>query len=106
PDLPVLDPCNYTVAFGQVAAHWQIERQDALLGYLQSWLSHSINAAVKLIPLGQTVGQQLLLTLSPQVLKSQDAIAQLTDDELVCCSWGATLASMNHETQYTRLFRS
>ncbi|NEO87784.1 MAG: urease accessory protein UreF, partial [Spirulina sp. SIO3F2] len=42
--MPVLDPCNYTVAFGQVAAHWQIERQDALLGYLQSWLSHSINA--------------------------------------------------------------
>lgn len=101
-----LDPCNYAVAFGQVAAHWHINRQDALLGYLQSWLTHNINAAVKLIPLGQTVGQQLLLTLSPQLMAAQDAIVQLTDTELVGCSWGTTLASMNHETQYSRLFRS
>ncbi|MGB0561608.1 MAG: urease accessory protein UreF [Spirulinaceae cyanobacterium] len=104
--LPTLDPCNYAIAFGIVAALWQIEPATALLGYLQGWLTHWLTTAVKLIPLGQTTGQQVLLALSADVLAAQEAIAALEDAELVSCSWGASLASMNHETQYTRLFRS
>lgn len=104
--LLTLQPCNYAIAFGYIAAHWQIEREMALLGYLQSWLTHWINAAVKLVPLGQTVGQQLLVQLSPVLRQAQQDIAVLSDADLVCCSWGGSLASMNHEVQYSRLFRS
>lgn len=99
-------PCNYAVAFGMAAASWQIADNYAVLGYLQSWASHLITAGIKLIPLGQTSGQKILLKLHSIILNSTEEILILSDDNLICCSWGLGLASMNHETQYTRLFRS
>ncbi|MEH1867515.1 MAG: urease accessory protein UreF [Nostoc sp.] len=100
------NPCNYAIAFGIAVAHWQISIQAALLAYLHSWASNLITAGVKLIPLGQTAGQQLLLDLQPLFSTAALEILNLQDDELACCSWGLSLASMQHETQYTRLFRS
>ncbi|MBD0385269.1 MAG: urease accessory protein UreF [Nostoc sp. C3-bin3] len=99
-------PCNYAIAFGIAIAHWQISIKAALLAYLHSWASNLITAGVKLIPLGQTAGQQLLLDLQPLFSTAALEILALEDDELACCSWGLSLASMQHETQYTRLFRS
>ncbi|WP_341530902.1 urease accessory protein UreF [Nostoc sp. UHCC 0302] len=98
--------CNYAIAFGIAVAHWQINIQAALLAYLHSWASNLITAGVKLIPLGQTAGQQLLLDLQPLISLAAKEILTLEDDQLSCCSWGLSLASMQHETQYTRLFRS
>ncbi|MBN3897180.1 MAG: urease accessory protein UreF [Nostoc sp. NOS(2021)] len=100
------NPCNYAIAFGIAVAHWQITIKAALLGYLHSWASNLITAGVKLIPLGQTAGQQLLLDLQPLFSAAALEILTLEDDQLACCSWGLSLASMQHETQYTRLFRS
>lgn len=99
-------PCNYPIAFGIAAAYWQIPPESAILAYLQSWATNLITAGVKLIPLGQTTGQQLLLDLHPIILKVTPEILTLADDELSSFNWGLTLASMAHETQYTRLFRS
>jgi urease accessory protein len=101
-----LTPCNFAVAFGIVAHRWQIPIEEALIGYLQSWSSNLISAGIKLIPLGQTAGQQLLLNLSPVLIEASRAIPALADDELRSSNWGMTLASMGHETQYSRLFRS
>ncbi|MEH1923910.1 urease accessory protein UreF [Nostoc sp.] len=100
------NPCNYAIAFGIAVAHWQINIKAALLGYLHSWASNLITAGVKLIPLGQTAGQRLLLDLQPLLGAAALEILALEDDQLACCSWGLSLASMQHETQYTRLFRS
>lgn len=100
------NPCNYAIAFGIAVAHWQISIQAALLGYLHSWASNLITVGVKLIPLGQTAGQRLLLDLQPLLSAATLEILALEDDQLACCSWGLSLASMQHETQYTRLFRS
>lgn len=99
-------PCNYAIAFGIAGSYWQIEITAATLGYLQSWASHLIGAGVKLIPLGQTAGQQLLLELAPKLTLATQNILALEDDQLSSCGWGLALASMAHETQYTRLFRS
>jgi urease accessory protein len=99
-------PCNYAIAFGIGAACWQIDAKSALLGYLHSWASNIIGAGVKLIPLGQTVGQQLLFTLNTKIHDVSQEILSLEDDDLSSCGWGLSLASMSHETQYTRLFRS
>ncbi|MCC5640331.1 urease accessory protein UreF [Nostoc sp. CHAB 5844] len=100
------NPGNYAIAFGIAVAHWQIHPNAALLAYLHSWVSNLITAGVKLIPLGQTAGQELLLYLQPIISVTVQEILVLEDDELSCCSWGLSLASMQHETQYTRLFRS
>ncbi len=98
--------CNYAIAFGIAAAHWHINIKAAMLGYLHSWASNLITAGVKLIPLGQTAGQQLLLKLQAPLSDATVEIIALDDDNLSCCSWGLSLASMAHEIQYTRLFRS
>ncbi|MEB3355196.1 MAG: urease accessory protein UreF [Synechococcales bacterium] len=99
-------PCNFAIAFALAAAHWQIEPQVALTGYLHSWLTNLVTVGVKLIPLGQTAGQQLLLDFYPQLEQAAAEIFALADDELMTCAWGAAIATMTHETLYSRLFRS
>lgn len=100
------DFCNLAIAFGIIASYWQIESEAAILGYLHSWATNLVNAGVKLIPLGQTIGQKLLLGVQNQIVSTSKEVIQLKDDQLNSCSWGLSLASMAHETQYTRLFRS
>jgi urease accessory protein len=98
--------CNFAISFGVMAAAWQIDPIDAVLGYLQSWATNLISAGIKLIPLGQTAGQQLLWNLQPVLESSAQSILQLPDEALESCGWGLSLASMAHETLYSRLFRS
>ena len=99
-------PSNYAIAFAIACAHWDINIQAALLAYLHSWANNLITAGIKLIPLGQTAGQELLLGLQPLLTTTVGEILTMEDDDLGCCNWGLSLASMQHETQYTRLFRS
>ena len=100
------EKCHFAIAFGLTAAHWKIESAAALQGYLQSWSNNLIAAAVKLIPLGQTEGQQLLFDLQSSLEKAAASILTLSDEALETCGWGLAIASMTHETQYSRLFRS
>ncbi|MEG4583864.1 urease accessory protein UreF [Microcoleus sp. MOSTC5] len=100
------NPCNFAICFGIAAANWQIEEEAAVLGYLYSWAANLASAGVKLIPLGQTAGQQLLLDLQSPISCTAQEVLKLEDDDIASCSWGLGLASMAHETQYTRLFRS
>ncbi|MEM6426893.1 MAG: urease accessory protein UreF [Cyanobacteria bacterium P01_D01_bin.128] len=97
---------NFAVAFGLTAAHWQISEAVTVLGYLQSWASNLINAAVRLVPLGQTAGQRLLLKLSADLEAAANNLLTLADDDLTSSGWGLAIASMQHETLYSRLFRS
>lgn len=97
---------NYSIVFGVITAHWQIEIENVLLGYLHNWLNNLVNVGVKLIPLGQTEGQKLLLNFNQEITEQLTNILSLKDDELSSCSWGLSLASMNHEQLYSRLFRS
>ncbi len=99
-------PCNYPLAFGMASAYWQINSEMALLAYLQNWAGNLINAGVKLIPLGQTAGQQILSKINHVILQEYHNILNLQDHDLYSCTLGLGLASMNHEDQYTRLFRS
>jgi urease accessory protein len=98
--------CHFAVVFGMVASNWQIDLQSATLGYLHSWATNLVSAGVKLIPLGQTAGQQLIWNLQPTFQQASEEILALQDDDLTNCGWGLALASMTHETQYSRLFRS
>ena len=98
--------CNFAIGFGWVAAAWELDLDSAQLGYLLSWATNLVNAGIKLIPLGQTAGQRLLLQLQPSFEQAAQTILTLQDDDLDSCGWGLALASMAHETQYSRLFRS
>jgi urease accessory protein len=100
------DGCNLTIAFAIAAHHWQIEPHTAVLGYLYSWAANLANAGVRLIPLGQTQGQRLLLNLYPILEVTAIAAMNAQENDLKNCGWGLAIASMQHETLYSRLFRS
>ena len=99
-------PCHYAIAFGVTAQYWEIERHSAIVAYLHSWVTNQIGVGVKLIPLGQTAGQQILWQLQGEIDLLAQTIPTWADEDLYACSWGSSLASMQHETLYSRLFRS
>lgn len=97
---------HFPIAFAIVAVAWEIGLPDALLGYFQSWSSNLIAAGIKLIPLGQTDGQRIGYAMQNPIAEAVLNVLALDDDDLGSCSWGVALASMQHETLYSRLFRS
>ena len=98
--------CNYAIAFGVVAASLEIDASNTTTGYIYSWLSNLVSAAVRAVPFGQTTGQKIIFNLSADILQGSQSALQRSDNELEWCGWGASLACANHETQYSRLFRS
>ncbi|MEB3212115.1 MAG: urease accessory protein UreF [Leptolyngbyaceae bacterium] len=97
---------NYVTAFAVATAHHLIPIEDALLGYLYSWASNLVGVGVKLIPLGQTDGQTVLCQLYATIQQTASDVMTVSDDDLSSCTWGLAIASMAHETLYSRLFRS
>jgi urease accessory protein len=78
----------------------------ALLGMLFSWAENQVLVCVKSVPLGQVAGQRLLLSLRLELELAAQHAQQLQDAELSNWSPGLSLLSMQHEVQYSRLYRS
>jgi urease accessory protein len=92
--------------FGAAAAQAGIVLEDALLGYLQSFASNLISAGLRLGIIGQTDGQRVLAALEPVVVAAAVAALDRGSADFGGAAFAADLASMTHETQYSRLFRS
>ncbi|PPD49923.1 MAG: urease accessory protein UreF [Methylobacter sp.] len=92
--------------FSLAAVRWGIDPRRAAMGYVWGWLENQVLCAVKLVPLGQVAGQQLLQTLAAQIPAQVDAAMSLDDDDIGGSAFGLALASSRHEMQYSRLFRS
>jgi urease accessory protein len=78
----------------------------ALSAYLQALTANWVSAGVRLIPLGQTDGQRVLAALEPVIAVIVTRALAATLDDIGSSAFRADLASLRHETQYTRLFRS
>src|SRR5207248_2839799 len=87
------------------AAH-AIALSPSLHAFLHAVVSNWISAGSRLIPLGQTDSQRVLARLEPVVAATAKRAAAATLDDLGSATFRADLASLRHETQYTRLFRS
>jgi urease accessory protein len=77
-----------------------------LNAYLHALAANLVSAGVRLVPLGQTDGQRVLAALEPVVRATAARSLATPLVEVGGASFRADLASMRHETQYTRLFRS
>jgi urease accessory protein len=88
------------------ASQWNIDCQQLCRGYSWSWLENNVVAGVKLIPLGQTHGQQIMLELAEDIPAAVVKAKQLKDTDIRSSTPAMAIASSRHETQYTRLFRS
>jgi urease accessory protein len=93
----------FPAAYAFAVRALSIEPREALLAYLWSWLENQVMAAIKAVPLGQTAGQRMLLSLGGRLEAIADRIPNL---ELSNFAPGLALLSARHETQYSRLFRS
>jgi len=92
--------------YALAASHWEINVNDLLSGYSWSWLENAVVVAIKLVPLGQSEGQQLLYELSNDINTAVEQALNINDDEIGASTPAMAIASSLHETQYTRLFRS
>lgn len=99
-------PLVYPVAVGVVAAMHAVPLAPTLHGFLHALVSNWISAASRLIPLGQTDSQRVLVRLEAAVAATANRALDAALDDLGSATFRADLASMRHETQYTRLFRS
>jgi urease accessory protein len=96
----------YPVAVGLVSAAHGIPLQPVLHAFFHAVVSNWISAGARLIPLGQTDSQRVLAALEPAVATTAHRARQASPDDLGSATFRADLASLRHETQYTRLFRS
>lgn len=96
----------YPVAVGLVSAAHAIPLAPTLHAFLHAVTSNWISAGARLIPLGQTDSQRLLAELELVVSETAKRVLAATLDDLGSATFRADIATMRHETQYTRLFRS
>jgi urease accessory protein len=99
-------PPVLAVILGVRSAKEGIPISVALPAFLQSYVANLVTAGVRLIPLGQTDGQVAIASLEEAVLAASVRASNATIDDLGSAAFMVDLASMAHETQYTRLFRS
>lgn len=99
-------PVAPAVILGLASARQSIPLAFALPAFLQSYISNLVSAGVRLIPLGQTDGQTAIAALEDVVLAVSSDAARTTTSDLGSAAFLVDLASMAHEIQYTRLFRS
>jgi urease accessory protein len=99
-------PIVYPVAVGIVAAAHEIALPPVLHAFLHALTANWISAAARLVPLGQTDSQRALAALEPMVAATATRALAAALDDAGGATFRADLASVRHETQYTRLFRS
>jgi urease accessory protein len=96
----------YPVAVGVLSSVHAIPLAAAMHAFLHAVVSNWISAGARLIPLGQTDSQRVLARLEPVVAATAARALAASLEDLGSATFRADLASMRHETQYTRLFRS
>lgn len=93
-------------ALACAAVGLDVPADAALLGALFSWAENQVLVCVKSVPLGQVAGQRLLLSVQPELQRAAQTAQTLEDAQLSNWSPGLSLLSMQHEVQYSRLYRS
>jgi len=96
----------YPVAVAAAAHGHDIDKAPAIHGYLHGFAANLVSAGVRLIPLGQSAGQRVLAGLETVIDETAAAALQATLDDVGGIAVISDIAAMQHETQYTRLFRS
>lgn len=103
--LAAMDP-SYPVAFALAAARTEAGTRDIALAHAFGWAENMVQAALKAVPLGQNAGQRVLARLAAEIPAAVDTALALPAGEAQAFSPMLAILSAQHETQYSRLFRS
>lgn len=106
-DLAALQPApTWPVAFALAGAQTGAPLRDVLLSFAFGWAENMVQAALKSVPLGQSAGQRVLSALSAQIPSVVDQAIRMMPSECQAFTPMLAILSAQHETQYSRLFRS
>lgn len=97
---------TYPVAFALAASQTAASVRDCMLAYAFGWAENMVQAALKSVPLGQSAGQRILARLSRDIPAAVESALRLPECERQAFSPRLAILSAQHETQYSRLFRS
>ena len=99
-------PRAYPVAVGIAARDHDCPERETLTFYLHAFVANLVSACIRLVPLGQTEGQRIIGTLHPAIGAVADEALTASLDDIGGCAMLGDVATMRHETQTVRLFRS
>jgi urease accessory protein len=99
-------PVAFAVAWAVAAWRLRLSAGDAVTAFLWSFVENQVMVLIKTIPLGQIQAQRLLHRLGPRIEAVAQAALQLAPSQWSNSAPGLAIASMAHENQYSRLFRS
>lgn len=106
-DLPSLSAdCPLPVSVGAIAGSLGIDLEAVLVAFLHAYVSNQIQAALRLMKLGQQGGVEVLAELETRVLAVAHRASASTLDDLGSNTVLADIAAMQHETMVSRIFRS
>lgn len=97
---------HYCIAFGIYAVAMQIPKKEALTGFYYNTAAGFITNSVKLVPLSQQHGQELLFSLQPLINELAEDSLQPDEENIGLCCTGFDIRSMQHERLYSRLYMS
>jgi urease accessory protein len=97
---------TYPIAYALAASSTQASVRDCCLAFAFGWAENMVGAAVKSVPLGQSAGQRILARLANEIPTAVDFAVGLQDSQRQAFSPMLAILSSQHETQYSRLFRS
>jgi urease accessory protein len=103
---PTKTDYTYPVAFAIAAAATEASTRHIALAFAFGWSENMVQAAVKAVPLGQGAGQRILARLAGAIPAAVDGALGLADDQRQAFTPMLAILSSQHETQYSRLFRS
>jgi urease accessory protein len=98
--------CTYAAMLALACIEWGVSKSDGAQTLAWSWVENQVAAAIKLIPLGQSDGQRLLFEFGQNISMLCALGLTLDDDAIGGSAPGLAIASSQHESQHTRLFRS
>ena len=105
--LAALKPApTWPIAFALAAFDTGAPCRESLLSFAFGWAENMVQAALKSVPLGQSAGQRILKTLSDEIPIAVDHAIGLMDSQRQAFTPMLAILSAQHETQYSRLFRS
>jgi urease accessory protein len=104
--LDTAKPVSAPAAWAMAAWRLNLPPSDAVTGYLWSFAENQVMVLIKALPMGQIQAQRLLLRLGGRVAAVAEAALHLPPQEWSNAAPGLAIASMHHEVQYSRLFRS
>lgn len=97
---------HYCITFGIYAALMDIPLYEALYAFCYNATVGTVTNAVKLVPLGQLDGQDILYNMQEVIEQVVNNVLDLDRNLVGLCNIGLDVRCMQHEHLYSRLYMS